>query len=164
MNKFYCNVCGEEITLQNGKCPKCKTNWNKIINEDIVSEESEPFNPNDGKDLSFEDNYIPKKDHTDIKSITEEDINSNIVFFLRWGLIVKVILAVLGIIIAVGSFILAGNVEDYQKEEFRTDIVYIVSGIVVFIVLILAGIIFEKNLQWKAYMLKNTHEINKKRK
>ena len=25
MNKFYCNICEEEIILQNGKCPKCKT-------------------------------------------------------------------------------------------------------------------------------------------
>ena len=31
MSKFYCNICEEEVTLQNGKCPKCKTDWEKII-------------------------------------------------------------------------------------------------------------------------------------
>ena len=42
MSKFYCNICEEEVTLQNGKCPKCKTDWEKIINEK-VSEDSKPI-------------------------------------------------------------------------------------------------------------------------
>lgn len=43
MSKFYCNVCNEDVVLQNGKCPKCKTNWAKVINESIDGESNKPM-------------------------------------------------------------------------------------------------------------------------
>ncbi len=47
MSKFYCNVCNEDVILQNGKCPKCKTNWAKVINESVDNESD--------KAMSFEE-------------------------------------------------------------------------------------------------------------
>ena len=38
MSKFYCNICENDVELQNGKCPKCKTDWEKVIQDTTNSE------------------------------------------------------------------------------------------------------------------------------
>lgn len=138
MNKFYCNICEEEVTLQNGKCPKCKTDWDKIVNEKI-SEDSTPIdiykkeiNNNKNQEIVYDDNKI----------ITEENINNNINFFLTWASIGKIFMIVVGIIIAIISFVGIEATDGYSL------ILLIVSAGSIF-----AGIIFENNLKWKAYML-----------
>jgi len=73
MNRFYCNVCKKDIMLENGICPDCKTNWDKIINESQISSKNNTF-----------DNC------RDINSITEEHINDNINFYLTWSKIIKI--------------------------------------------------------------------------
>ena len=70
MSKFYCNICEEDVTLQNGKCPKCKTDWMNIINGTNL-ENSKPINNN------FQEEYLKEnenKDEEDI-DITEENIS-----------------------------------------------------------------------------------------
>ena len=42
MSNFYCNICEEDVSLQNGKCPKCKTDWGKIVNSKVSDESTFP--------------------------------------------------------------------------------------------------------------------------
>ena len=148
MSKFYCNKCEEEVELQDGKCPKCKTNWDKIINEDI-SGDSKPI------DIyrQNEDNYreeVQEYSFEDVTNITEECINKNINFFLKWGIIGKVFMIFTGIIGTIISLCLMATTSG-------TSLLFLL----VFIPLICWGIIFDNNLKWKAYML---YTNNKKKK
>ena len=141
MSNFYCNICEEEVTLQNGKCPKCKTDWNKIINEEI-SEDSTPIDIYK-KNINNNDNEeIREKEYDDSRIITEENINNNINFFLTWASIGKIFMIVVGIIITIISFVLLESTDGYSL------ILLVISASIIF-----AGIIFENNLKWKAYML-----------
>lgn len=149
MSNFYCNICEEEVTLQNGKCPKCKTDWNKIINEEI-SEDSTPIDIYK-KNINNNDNEeIREKEYDDSRIITEENINNNINFFLTWASIGKIFMIVVGIIITIISFVLLESTDGYSL------ILLVISASVIF-----AGIVFENNLKWKAYML---HTNIKKKK
>lgn len=139
MGKFYCNVCDEEVNLQNGKCPKCKTNWEKIDEEKL----------DDATPIEFKEEY-EEIDKTDAKNITELDINNNISFFLKWarrGKIFMIIFAIISIIVALAV------VEDTDGASLF---------LLIFAVVVISyAKIFENNLKWKAYML---HTNNKKRK
>ena len=53
MSKFYCNVCNEDVVLQNGKCPKCKTNWAKVINESVDGESNKPMSPEEMDEMAY---------------------------------------------------------------------------------------------------------------
>ena len=53
MSKFYCNVCNEDVVLQNGKCPKCKTNWAKVINESVDGESSKPMSFEEMDEMAY---------------------------------------------------------------------------------------------------------------
>lgn len=147
MSKFYCNICEEDVTLQNGKCPKCKTDWMNIINGTNL-ENSKPINNN------FQEDYLKEnenKDEEDI-DITEENIDNNINFFLSWASIGKNFMIVIGIIIAIISLVLI------ELTEGLSLILLIFSVVIIF-----AGIIFENSLKWKAYMLyTNVKKNNKK--
>ena len=82
MSKFYCNVCDEDVNLQNGKCPKCKTNWEKIEEEKL----------DDATPIEFKEEY--------------EEIDKNISFFLKWarrGKIFMIIFAIISIIVALAA-------------------------------------------------------------
>lgn len=147
MSKFYCNICEEDVTLQNGKCPKCKTDWMNIINGTNL-ENSKPINNN------FQEDYLKEnenKDEEDI-DITEENIDNNINFFLSWASIVKNFMIVIGIIIAIISLVLIGLTEGLSL------ILLIFSVVIIF-----AGIIFENSLKWKAYMLHTNVKKNNKK-
>ena len=139
MSKFYCNVCNEEVSLQNGKCPKCKTNWDKITEEKL----------DNATPIEFKEEY-EEIDKTDVKNITELDINNNISFFLRWafrGKVFMIILAIISIIVALAT------VEDTDGASLF---------LLIFAVVVISyAKIFENNLKWKAYML---HTNSKKRK
>ena len=135
MSKFYCNICEEEVTLQNGKCPKCKTDWEKIINEK-VSEDSkliDIYKKNETNN-SFQEEYSNEN------VITEDNIKNNIDFFLTWASIGKIFMIVIGI----------------ESTDGYSLILLVVSAGIIF-----AGIIFENSLKWKAYML---HTNMKKKK
>lgn len=147
MSKFYCNICEEDVTLQNGKCPKCKTDWMNIINGTNL-ENSKPINNN------FQEDYLKEnenKDEEDI-DITEENIDNNINFFLSWASIVKNFMIVISIIIAIISLVLIGLTEGLSL------ILLIFSVVIIF-----AGIIFENSLKWKAYMLHTNVKKNNKK-
>ena len=149
MNNFYCNVCEEEVTLQNGKCPKCKTDWDKIINQKI-SEDSTPIDIYKKEIINNDNEKKQEIEYDDYKVITEENINNNINFFLTWASIGKILMISIGIIIAIISFIGIEATAGYSL------ILLIVSAGIIF-----AGIIFENSLKWKAYML---HTNMKKKK
>ena len=149
MNNFYCNVCEKEVTLQNGKCPKCKTDWDKIINQKI-SEDSTPIDIYKKEIINNDNEKKQEIEYDDYKVITEENINNNINFLLTWASIGKIFMISIGIIIAIISFIGIEATAGYSL------ILLIVSAGIIF-----AGIIFENSLKWKAYML---HTNMKKKK
>ena len=151
MNKFYCNICEEEIILQNGKCPKCKTDWDKIINQKM-SEDSAPIDiyKKEIIDNDISDEKNQEVVYDEYKVITEEGIKNNINFFLTWASIGKIFMIFISIIIAIISIIGIEVTDGYSL------ILLIASIGIVF-----AGIIFENSLKWKAYML---HTNMKKKK
>lgn len=131
MSKFYCNICDEEVTLNNGKCPKCKTNWGKI-NEVSYQEEQE-----DGAIL-FQ------------SKITDDDIDNNIFFFLKWASIGKIFMFIMATIVVLISF---AELDDTDGKSLLL--------IIAAVVIIFYALVFENNLKWKAYML-HTNRKNKK--
>ena len=138
MKNFYCNICEEDVVLQNGECPKCKTNWDKIIN-DTISDDSQPFNMNQE---SNNDNFFQEEKDVEVQKITEDCMHSNINFFLTWASIGKIFMIIIGIIIAFISLVEVESTDGYSL------ILLVVSAGFIF-----AGIVFENNLKWKAYML-----------
>lgn len=149
MSKFYCNICEEEVALQNGECPKCKTNWDKIINDNI-SDDSQPFNMHPQKNINDNDKFFQEEQDVKINKITEDCMNNNINFFLTWASIGKIFIIIIGIIIAIISLVGIESTDGYSL------ILLVISACVIF-----AGIVFENNLKWKAYML---HTNIKKKK
>ena len=78
-NKFYCNICEQDVVLDNGYCPICYTNWEKKI-----------------------------KDAARVDNISALDIRSNIAFHLRWGSIFKIICFIFAILVGISSLVLIG--------------------------------------------------------
>ena len=144
MNKFYCNICEEEVTLQNGKCPKCKTKWNKVSGMYESIEEIEPV------DLNKSNESKTEKDLTYVKKITEDDIDNNINFFLTWGRVGKILIILLAIIIAIMSIV---NAESTDGQSL--------FSLIISASLIIYAVILENSLKWKAYML---YTNNKRKK
>ena len=141
MSKFYCNVCEEEVVLRNGECPKCKTNWDKIIN-DNTSDDSQPFNMHLQKNINDNDKFFQEEQGVKINKLTEDCLHDNINFFLTWSSIGKIFMIIIGIIIAIISLVGIESTDGYSL------ILLVISASVIF-----AGIVFENNLKWKAYML-----------
>lgn len=143
MNKFYCNICGKDVTLKDGKCPDCKTDWDKIINNNC-SDDIEPLNIYKGNDIK--DEKIIEEEYTNVKTNNrtniDKDIDDNINFFLTSGRIGKIYMIVISIIIAIISFI------GIESTEGLSLLLLIVSASIIG-----SAIIFENNLKWKAYML-----------
>lgn len=139
MRNFYCNICNEDVTLQNGKCPKCKTDWNKIINEKI-SDDNTPIDVY--KNDVANNNYNDENEYEDKSVITEENIKNNIEFFLMWAFVGKIFMIIIALVFAIISF------AEIELTNGYSLMLLILSAGFVF-----AGIIFENNLKWKAYML-----------
>ena len=128
MSKFYCNVCDEEVTLENGKCPKCNTDWEKIINEntdDNIQNEGTITDDNAEEDVTIEDS-----------------MNETINFFLNWAGAVKIFYVILAIITAIISICGIAATDGFS-----------LLLLVVSVILLFTGNIFENSLKWKAYML-----------
>ncbi len=149
MSNFYCNICEEDVSLQNGKCPKCKTDWGKIVNSK-VSDESTPVDIYKKDIVNNKDEEIQIKEFEDNKIITEESISNNINFFLTWSTIVKIIMIIIGIIVAIYSII------RMEATDGNSILLLIFVPLI-----ILYGFILENILKWKAYML-YTNSNNKK--
>jgi hypothetical protein len=145
MSKFYCNTCGEEVELQNGKCPKCKTNWAKIIKDSEGTDDAIPV------DLEF--NEIPKEVPAptieEIK-ISEEDINYNIYFFLKWAKTIKTLVFIFAIILAL-----------YAVFAFEATSGASILLLIFCPAMIVYASIIENNLRWKAYMLHTNKKEHK---
>ena len=147
MDKFYCNICEEEVVLENGKCPKCNTDWEKVVNEEVPIN-SIPVNVYEKRIINSENTQ--EKECETSKTITENSINNNIDFFLKWAKNVKILMIVAAILIAVIALMGAESTEGYSL------LLLFGSAIVIF-----AGIILENNLKWKAYMLYTDMKKNK---
>ena len=150
MSKFYCNICENDVELQNGKCPKCKTDWEKVIQDTTNSE------PIDYKKINREREYQEVAEFNEkkvkeikVKEITNDDIQSNINFFLTWAKIDKIFMIIIAIIIAIISLVVLEDTDGYSL------ILLIFS-----VALVFQSMIFENSLKWKAYML---HTNNKRR-
>lgn len=167
MGKFYCNICEEEVSLKNGKCPNCDTNWDEIIG-DILSKDSQPVNfcqqennknknAKHVKDSSFWDenkNAKHDKDSSfwdDEVLITDEEIKENIDFYIEWSIRTKIFAIIVAVIIAIISLI------GIAETNGLSLLLLFVSGAIIW-----SSTIFENNLKWKAYMLHTN--MNKKSK
>ena len=84
-----------------------------------------------------------------VKEITNDDIQSNINFFLTWAKIDKIFMIIIAIIIAIISLVVLEDTDGYSL------ILLIFS-----VALVFQSMIFENSLKWKAYML---HTNNKRR-
>ena len=148
MRDFYCNVCGETVKLVNGKCPKCKTDWNKIIKECVDTDKEEPIN--------LYDDTTEEKSHStfltsDVELSTEEnaDIDDVCEFLLKYGVIGKVLLIIASIIIIVMSFI-------SLEESDGGSLIYTVIGLLCLFV----AFLFEATIKWRVYLLLTNKKIN----
>lgn len=149
MKKIYCNKCEEDVELVDGKCPNCKTNWEKEIEElqetikNDKSDIEEEIN-NEEVDVIEEDDEMTDKDYEDdsFVFISEKNINRNINFFLKWAKFGKVVFWILAVIL--------GFVALIGAEETDGMSLFLLIGSCMFIFF---AYIFENNLKWKAYML-----------
>lgn len=147
MSKFYCNICGEDVTLQDGKCPKCKTNWKKVIEKEEKSDNQKPFKTI--KKIFFEDdeNIEDDESNVDRQVITQDDILDNIDFFLKWSEVVLIVFIIIAIIIAVVAFGLIGITRGLS-------LLLLIPTAVTIIIAIIAS----NCLKWKAYMLHTNYK------
>ena len=133
MSKFYCNKCDEDVVLENGMCPKCKTNWGNIIKV------TDKLN----NDLPLRKPPVRKKDIDDeMEEITYKDIADVIVFFLSWASFGKFLSIFISLAVAVIAIVLAGETQGLSLFLFA------LVPLLIFI-----GFVFENSLKWKAYML-----------
>ncbi len=132
MSKFYCNVCDEEVTLENGKCPKCNTDWEKIINENTSD--------NNADDSIQKKSTITNSADEDVT--IEDGIYETINFFLNWAGAAKIFFVIIAIIIAIISICGIAATDGFS-----------LLLLVVSVILLFTGNIFENSLKWKAYML-----------
>ncbi len=133
MSKFYCNVCDEEVTLENGKCPKCNTDWEKIINENTSDNNA---------DDSIKKKSTITDDSTNEDVTIEDGIYKTINFFLNWAGAAKIFYVILAIITAIISICGIAATDGFS-----------LLLLVVSVILLFTGNIFENSLKWKAYML-----------
>ena len=139
MSKFYCNICNEEVILENGICPKCKTNWINIIN----GENEKPIIKNDNKIITSQELNMEISEETlNEEKITIQHINKNIRFFLNWAIVGKIFMILVAFILAIFSFDMC--------DETNGDSLYLLVAV---IGIIFFTFIFENLLKWKAYML-----------
>lgn len=149
MEKFYCNVCKEDVTLSNGKCPKCNTDWYKKmkVDENSVSILSDAASQkNDG-----DDEYQVLTPSERAEKISLEDIDKNVSFFLIWSVVLRVLLILASIATFVLSFVFIDDTE-YQS------LFLIIPAFLAF----LFSFIVANMLKWKAYMLlTNSRKLKK---
>ncbi len=134
MRKFYCNKCKKDVDLINGKCPLCKTDWEKIIGESIKN--------------------IEDIDYDEDSNVMENDIESIFNFYLKIANIGKYLSL---IVVAFILVVVATNMDRMDEP-----VLFLVEAIIVAVSIGLFGFMFEKNVKWKAYMLKINSEILKK--
>ena len=138
MEKFYCNVCNCDVTLKNGICPKCETNWQNIIEESLNSKNT------------FQKYVKQINEEEKVEEVEEkiDDIAKTITFFLKYAQAVKIGTFILAIIVAIGCLILVDD-----SEGLSLIFLILVCPLIVF-----WGIFLEQHFKWKAYMLKINYE------
>lgn len=142
MSKFYCNNCEEEVTLEDGKCPKCNTNWKKIMKEGEKVNSIEKEEMHKESDYEESDDVIYLTPSEKIEQIMIEDIDNNINFFLVWGKVLKIICIIVCIILFLLSFILIDETDDMS-------LLFLIPSAAS----LLFAFIVDNQLKWKAYML-----------
>ena len=150
MSKFYCNYCEEEVSLQNGKCPKCGTDWNKKIAEIANDVEKEKINSGVKGERNKKEQYDLKKSNSN-DDINYEDIDFNIHSLLRCGKNLKIIMLIGSIIFFIIFFVTL-------EEDNGISYYFLIPAIL----LIIYAIIIERIFEWKAYMLYTNLKIMKK--
>lgn len=91
MKNFYCNECEEVVELQNGKCPKCGTDWEKIKKESQTKNES-----NVNNQLLDTDDF---------------DISTTWNFFINYAYALKIVLFIVAGILALLAIFYIGETE-----------------------------------------------------
>ncbi len=148
MSKFYCNVCEEDVVLENGKCPKCKTNWSKVI-KDSENFDAIAVDVN-GKESGFTSRDFVNHADNGYVDISDEDIDNTINFFLKWGRIgayLIIIFAFLLIVLALAAY-----------DDLGPASIMLILGA---LLMVFYAIIFNHSLRWKAYMLYTNKKKNK---
>lgn len=146
MSDFYCNVCGEKVKLVDGKCPKCKTDWNKIINDCVESDKGEPvdlFADEEEMDLPF------LTDEVELSTEENADIDDVCSFLLKYGTIGKVLLIIASAIVIVLSLIMF-------EDSDGISLIYTVIGVLGLFI----AFLFEAMIKWHVYLLLTNKKIN----
>lgn len=144
--KFYCNKCNEDISLKNGTCPNCGTNWEELISESVDGTNSVSWNQHVMIDEKQE-----VDEFNNVNGITLNDINNNVYFFLTWATILKIICFVLSSIFLFCTFLL------YDPNDIIS-LWFLVPCLSFF----LFGFVVKNNLKWKAYMLYTNLDHNQR--
>lgn len=148
MEKFYCNSCKEDVTLNNGKCPKCNTDWSKKMK---VDENSVSVLSDDANQITDGDEYEVLTPSERAEKISLVDIDKNVSFFLIWA----VVLRVLFILSSIATFILSFLfIEDTEYQS----LFLLIPAFLTFLFSFVAA----NMLKWKAYMLlTNSRKLKK---
>ena len=153
--KYYCPNCEWEVTFGDPKCYNCKQelSWEgtktNAIKKKIKSKKEKIAEYEEENELERFKEYREKHIVTE-----DEDIENTYDFFLRAAHFYSVFYYIIAVIVFIGGIIFAFNV----GEDIGIGIFFIT--LIVCLVLIGIGIIYEKNLKYKAYVLKNLHRIN----
>ena len=155
MSDFYCNVCGEKVKLVDGKCPKCKTDWNKIIKDCVESDKGKPIDLSDNSESidlfdKAEERHLPFLT-SEVELSTEEnaDIDDVCSFLLKYGNIGKVILIIASGIVIIFSLIMF-------VDSDGISLIYTVIGVLGLFI----AFLFEAMIKWHVYLLLTNKKIN----
>lgn len=145
MSKFFCSMCDKDVTLENGKCPICKADWS-----DFVDEES--YVKNKLNKMEKEVEVVEVVEEKEEKVFNEkEDMITTYKWFIKNAKMSFDVCCFFAIVCFILAFIF---IEDSDGASlFLIGVAVVILGY---------GIIFEKNLKWKGYMLKTN--IDKSRK
>ncbi len=145
MSDFYCNVCGEKVKLVDGKCPKCKTDWNKIIKDCVESDKGEPIDLFDEEEMDLP--FLT--DEVELSSEENADIDDVCAFLLKYGTIGKVLLLIASGIVIIFSLIMFADSDGIS-------LIYTVIGVLGLFI----AFLFEAMIKWHVYLLLTNKKIN----
>ena len=152
--KYYCPNCDWEVQEGDPKCYNCdqeldwdegETNAIKKIVKEKVEEKEEYFENRE------EEKKASKKDKE--KQINQ-DIKETYKFFLSIAKIYSILFYIIGIILLILGIVAAVGMEN------DIGIGLLFTCIILGIICIGIGVLYEKNLKYKAYVLRSLHEIN----
>lgn len=145
MSGFYCNMCGEKVKLVDGKCPKCKTDWNKIIKDCVESDKGEPIDLFDEEEMDLP--FLT--DEVELSSEENADIDDVCAFLLKYGTIGKVLLLIASGIVIIFSLIMFADSDGIS-------LIYTVIGVLGLFI----AFLFEAMIKWHVYLLLTNKKIN----